>query len=173
MKEQTFNRMTGFTPGNGSTPCNDQHYYWKDERRSVTEGSNKQLAGSRTHICVCECVWVCLCVWECVCVSACLRGDMLIGKQTTHGLVIMKVALMVFLRRWHLRHFYEGGTNVVFMKLALMLFLSIDGTNVIFLGIGGTYFYLVVGSSNIVVAVALTLSGPYVGSQKVAASRIG
>jgi hypothetical protein len=66
-------------------------------------------------------------------------------------------------------NFFKVGKKVVFMKVALMSFFTIDGTNVVFLAIGGTYVDLIEGGTN----VGRTSFGrTNVGGRKVAASQI-
>ena len=67
-----------------------------------------------------------------------------------------------FLRRWHKSRFYESGTNVFFMKVALMSFFSYRWDKCRVLAIGGTYVYLIEGGTNV--------GGTNVGGRKVASS---
>jgi hypothetical protein len=70
--------------------------------------------------------------------------------------------------RWHKRRFYEGGTNVVFKKVALTSFFICRWHLCRFLPIGGTNVDLIEGGTNVAVGVAKTSLGKNVGSTKVA-----
>jgi hypothetical protein len=70
--------------------------------------------------------------------------------------------------RWHKRRFYEGGTNVVFKKVALTSFFICRLHLCRFLPIGGTNVDFIEGGTNVVVGVAKTTLGKNVGSTKVA-----
>ena len=63
--------------------------------------------------------------------------------------------------------FFKGGKKVVFMKVALMSFLTKGGTNVMFLAIGGTYVDLIEGGTNVG---RTNVGRTNVGGRKVAAS---
>ncbi len=73
----------------------------------------------------------------------------------------------IFLRRWHKSCFYESGTNVVFMKVALMWFFRYRWDKCRVLAIGGTYVYLIEGRTNVG---GTNFGGTNVGGRKVASS---
>jgi hypothetical protein len=63
--------------------------------------------------------------------------------------------------------FYEGGTNIVFMKVAQMSFFNYRWDKFRVLAIGGTYVYLIEGGTNVG---GTNVGGKNVGGRKVAAS---
>ncbi len=66
--------------------------------------------------------------------------------------------------------FYEGGTKVIFMKVALMLCFNYRLHKCHFLAIGGTFVDLIEGGTNVS---GTNVGGTNVGGRKVAASYFG